>query len=390
MSRDLILVAISLFTWGTGEGMFYFFQPLYLQEFGADPVKIGGILGAVGLAMTLSFLPAGYLSDRFGRLPLIRIAWIIGMAATGLMALANSLPIFVAGMIIYGATSFVTVPLNSYTTAARGRMSVGRTITLVSSSFNLGFIIGPLLGGWLSARSGLQVNFQIAFFIFFFSSIFVFLIRPQPVEKISTDEKSGGIRSLITPRYVQFLILAFFITLGLYLPQPLTQNYMQNERGLNLVQIGQLISVRSTGVVALNLVLGQINARWGSLLAQGCVALFTLFILKGSSYPVYLVGYFLMGGYMTARLLIIAQARTLMQSSQMGRAYGLLETVTATALVLGAPLAGYIYKIDPEFIYSTSIILILFGVGANLVFSPIRRKDLKRFEEKERATWKTS
>ena len=51
MSRDLILVSISLFTWGIGEGMFYMFQPLYLQQWGASPVLIGALLGGMGAAM---------------------------------------------------------------------------------------------------------------------------------------------------------------------------------------------------------------------------------------------------------------------------------------------------------------------------------------------------
>jgi len=67
MSRDLILIAISMFTWGVGEGMFLYFQPIYLQQLGADPVRIGAILGGFGLMMTISHMPAGYLADRLGR-----------------------------------------------------------------------------------------------------------------------------------------------------------------------------------------------------------------------------------------------------------------------------------------------------------------------------------
>ena len=44
----------SMMVWGIGEGMFYIFQPLYLQQFGADPLMIGGILGGLGLAMTVA------------------------------------------------------------------------------------------------------------------------------------------------------------------------------------------------------------------------------------------------------------------------------------------------------------------------------------------------
>ena len=384
MNRNLILMALSLSTWGIGEGMFYFFQPLYLQELGADPLKIGGILGIVGLAMTLSYLPAGFLSDRIGRKPLIIAAWVIGTIATGFMALANSLPMLVIGMILYGTTSFVVVPLNSYTTTARGRWSVGRTITLISASFSLGYILGALLGGWLGAQSGLRANFRIASIVLIFSTLIIIFIQPQPVETPTTRGKWEGMLTLLSRSYVQYLALAFFITIGLYLPHPLTQNFLQNERGVNLFQVGQLISMRGAGIVILNLVLGQTNARFGLLLAQGCVALSTLFILHGKGFPYYLAGYFLLGGFITARGLIIAQARTLFHSSNMGVAYGMLETMTSLGMVLGPPLAGILYSLHPEWIYSTSLILITVGLAANLVLSPIKGKDIKTFEENER------
>lgn len=387
MSRDLILVALSLITWGLGEGMFYFFQPLYLEKLGADPIRIGGILGITGLAMMLSFLPAGMLSDRFGRRPLIHLAWIMGTISTLLMALAPSLPIFVAGMVIYGATGFVTVPLNSYTTAARGRWSVGRTITLISASFSFGTILGPLLGGWLGERYGLEMNFRIAAALFVLSTLIIFFIRPQPVHAATSTGQLAGVRALLNRRYVIYLILVFLIMFGLYLPQPLTPNFLQNQRGIDLLQIGQLLSARGIGVVLLNLALGQMNARFGLLFAQVCMALFSLLIWLGNGFPIYLVAYPLMGGYITARGLAIAQGRSLVQAANMGVGYGLLETVMSLAIVLGPPLAGYLYAIQPEWIYAVSVALILVGLVANWAFSPVRRADLQAFEEKERMEW---
>ena len=61
MYRDLILVALSILVWGIGEGMFLLFQPLYLEELGADPVMIGAIMGVIGLAMALGHLPLASL-----------------------------------------------------------------------------------------------------------------------------------------------------------------------------------------------------------------------------------------------------------------------------------------------------------------------------------------
>ena len=123
-------MAASLFTWGIGEGLFFYFQPIYLQKLGASPVGIGSILGAAGLIMAFTQLPAGYLADRFGRRRLIWISWVTGCIATLIMASANSLNIFIIGILMYAFTSFVMPPMNSYITHARGKWIGCRCVDL--------------------------------------------------------------------------------------------------------------------------------------------------------------------------------------------------------------------------------------------------------------------
>lgn len=376
MRRNLILVALSLVTWGIGEGMFFYFEPLYLQQLGANPVMIGSILGGVSIAMAVSYVPAGFLSDRFGRRPLLRIAWLIGMAATWIMALSHSLPIFVIGMTLYGFTSFVVVPLNSYITQARGKWSVGRTITIISACYSAGVILGPLIGGWIGSEYGLQRTFMIAAFIFMASTALIFFIESQPVEKGDGETAQAGWKELINRRYLQYLLIISIVIFTLYLPQPLSQNYLQNELGLNLSQIGRLISVRSLGIVFLNLTLGHLNARLGFLLAQVGVALFTFLMWRGVSMPWYLVGYFLLGSYQTARGLAVAQGRSLIKSAYMGVGYGLIETAMSGATVLAAPLAGVLYQINPIYTYSVGLVLIGFAILVTIFLSPIKTDDL--------------
>src|SRR6202142_2347629 len=107
MNRSLLFLGAALFTWGIGEAMFLLFQPIYLQQLGADPIQIGAILGGFGAIMTIAHIPAGYLSDRIGPRPLLLAAWVIGIVATLLMALAKNLTLFILGMGVYGFTSFV-------------------------------------------------------------------------------------------------------------------------------------------------------------------------------------------------------------------------------------------------------------------------------------------
>ena len=369
MSRDLILVAISMITWGVGEGMFLYFQPIYLQQLGADPLSIGTILGGFGLMMTISHVPAGYLADRLGRKPIMLAAWVMGVVATWIMALANGLTLFVAGLLLYGVTLFVISPLNSYITAARGRFSVGRAITLISASFNLGVVIGPWLGGQIGEQMGLRQTYYIAAWLFMASTIIIFLIRSQPVESASMAEAGNG--WMFNSRYLAYFAIVFLAMFATSLPQPLSPNFLQNQRALSLSQIGRLYSVSSIGVVALNLTLGQLPVRAGFLLGQVAVGLFAVLLWRGTGLPWYTLGYFMLGGYKTARSLAAAQMRELVHQAKMGLAYGLTETVSSTATMLSPPLAGYLYDRNPIWIYPLAVGLILVSMLIGLRFLPV-------------------
>ena len=92
MNRNFFFMALSLFTWGIGEGMFFNFQPIYLEQLGSNPQQIGMILGGFGFAMAITHIPAGYLADKLGRRPMLLAAWTIGLFATVMMAFARRWP----------------------------------------------------------------------------------------------------------------------------------------------------------------------------------------------------------------------------------------------------------------------------------------------------------
>jgi len=117
---------------------------------------------------------------------------------------------------------------------------------------------------------------------------------------------------------ISFLGLIFLAMFVMYLPQPLTPRFLQNERGLSLESIGLLGSVGNLGNTLLALALGQIAARSGFLLAQVSVAAFALLLWKGSGLGWYAMGYFLLGGFRSARSLIYAQVRPLIHPARWG------------------------------------------------------------------------
>lgn len=371
MIRELILLAVALFTWGVAESMFLFFQPIYLKELGADPIRIGVILGGFGLMMISSHIPAGYLADRVGRKPVMVSAWVMGLVTAWIMALANSLPVFIIGMFLYGLTMFVISPLNSYVTAARGKLSVGRAITLISASYNLGAVIGPLLGGRVGEQFGLRQNYIFAGILIMVSTLVVLFLRPQPVERVSHDDTSNGwLRTSPYWFYVGAIFLAAFAT---YLAQPLAPNFLAEQRSLSLEQIGLLYSVTSLGVVLLNLILGSFPARTGFLIGQAAVGIYALILWQAVSLPWYILGFLLLGGYKAARNLGIAQVRELVPQAKIGFAYGLTETVSGSATVLAPLLAGYLYTQQPTWIFALSAGLIGISLLVSARFSPAQQ-----------------
>lgn len=366
MSPDLVKLGLSLFLWGIGEGMFWFFQPLYLEQLGADPIAIGTILGGLAVSMTVAHIPAGYLADRFGRRPVIWAAWRVGMVAAWVMALAQTLPLFIAGLIAYGLTAFVMAPMNSYVTAARGKLSTARVITLTSTAYNLGAIIGPVTGGLIAERAGIRTIYFVAASLFVVSNIAVLFLRKQPTETALPEDENNRMR--FQWRYLGFMGIVFLAIFSTYLPQPLSSNFLQNERLLDYSDIGQLGSISSMGVVFFNLILGQLDARLGFLLGQMAVAAFAFLLWRGSNLVWFQIGYFLMGGYRTTRSLAMAQVRELIPSSVMGLAYGMTETVIALATIAAPVFAGYLYAAQPVRIYIGGFFFIIVSMVVSVLF----------------------
>jgi MFS family permease len=295
-------------------------------------------------------------------------AWVVGVLAALVMGFALTLPVFIVGMLLYGLTAFVTSPMNSYVTAARGKMSPVRAMTLVSAAYSLGAILGPISGGWIGARIGLRSVYLISAGVFVVSTVILFFLHPQPrdVHDPATPPESLWKNT----RFISFLGINFLAMFVMYLPQPLTPRFLQNERGLSLQSIGLLGSIGNLGNTLLALVLGQIVARSGFLLAQVSVAVFSLLLWKGTGLGWYALGYFLLGGFRSTRSLIYAQVRPLIHPAQMGLAYGVAETASALAVMLAPLLAGVLYTQDPGRVYWVSAGMIAVMMVVSGIFAP--------------------
>ncbi len=369
MNRNLVSIAIALFLWGVGEGMFFNFVPIRLEtDFLLSKQQVGFALGAFGFFMAVTHLPSGHLSDRIGRKPLLVAAWAIGMVSTLVMGLANALPLYLVGLFGYGLTAFVASPLNSYVTAARGDLEVGRALSVISSMFSFGMALGPVTGGWIAENYGMNTSYLVAFVVFVFSNLSLIFIQSQPLD---VHDPSAPPQNLLkNTRFVNFLMIYAFVVFALYIAQPLTPNFLKGIRELTLTETGWIFSAGALGNSVMMLLLSRFQPRRGFIVAQFMVILFAALIWQGAGLPIFMLGYFLLGGFRAARPMAMAQARELVHGSQMGISYGAMETVSSIIFIIAPPIAGFIFDRDPFMIYPLAIGLIIVSIFVSYFFAP--------------------
>ncbi len=379
MTRDTRLVAASLFFWGLGEGLYLYFQPIYMARLGANAVQIGSLLGLASAAMAASHLPAGYLADRLGRKQLLVVGWLGGAAAGTLMFLSPSLTGFSVGLVLYGLTGFILAPMNSYLTESRGEQTVERTLTSVSAVFNAGAVLAPLMGGLIGERLGLRAVYGFAAAAWWVSTALIALIQPQPVRPVEGRRRYSAL--LGNRGYLGFLGLMFFAFFAMYVGLPLAPNFLREVGGLSLQQIGVLGSLTSIGLIVGNWLLGKRHPRRGFVVAQALVGAHMILLWRGTGMPWYGLAFLGRSGFSLAHTLASAQIGRVVSPSEIGGAYGLSETGISTAMILAPVLAGVLYARQPALPFPISLGLTAIAIALSIRFAPRRDRHTEPIPE---------
>lgn len=241
-----------------------------------------------------------------------------------------------------------------------------RAITIPSSMFNIGMVVGPILGGLVADRWGIGQIYILSAGLFAVSTVVILFARKHSID-IHHDLASGRPNLIHNTRFIGLLGLIGLTTFALYLPQPLTPNFLQNEVHLPLRTIGQLGSIGSLGNALLVLGFGHLRAPVGFLTGTALVGIFSLLMWQGRSVGWFAIGYFFIGGFRLTRAMSIAYVRYAIRGAEAGLAFGLIETANGLAVILAPLLAGRLYATDPRSMYIVSLALITVLVVANLL-----------------------
>jgi len=354
-NRDIKLMTLAVFLWGAGDGLFFYIQPLYIEELGANPAQIGGLLSLMGLVTGLAFIPAGYLADRLPRKPLLLGGWVCGSVSMLICGLAQDWRGLIPGLVLYGLSAYCMPVVNAYLATAAGGHSLERVFTTTAAAYTAGMILSPAVGGMLADSVSMRAVYLAAAGVFALSMTAVLAIAPQRPD--SRQGPQSNLRLLLNGRFLGFVapvLLAFF---AMHLVFPLVPNYLADVRGWSTLQIGVLGSVAAVGTTLFSLLLGRVRGKRsrGLLLGQGLVWLSAGMVLWAPGLAGVALAFLLRGGAAACRALTLGEANR-------GLALGATSTTVVLSQVLAYATAGFLYALQPALPFLAALALIPAGI----------------------------
>lgn len=161
-SRDFLAVGlVTMGVFSVRAGVRQTLVPLQLnQVFGVEVAELGVLFTALGVIGMVLIWPAGWAADRIGRKILIVPTALLVSVGIGIVAFADTLPLFIVGLTISAVGSSITGPAPAaYVADLVSESQRGAAMGLYRTFGDLGVVISPVLSGL--AADAVSIPFAI-------------------------------------------------------------------------------------------------------------------------------------------------------------------------------------------------------------------------------------
>ncbi|MBN1923486.1 MAG: MFS transporter [Nanoarchaeota archaeon] len=355
LTKEVLTIALIMFTEIIGWSLILPFLPYYAQDLGATPLIVGLILSSFSIFQFISSPIIGKLSDRFGRKPLLIISQLSTLAGFLILGFANSVWMLFFSRIVDGLFGSNMTLSRAYLTDITEGKERGKTFGMLSAVFGFGFFIGPAVGGFLAT-----INYSIPAFaaagVVLLSIILTVIFLKETVKRkkgvklaledfFPIKDFLQGVRNKeLKELFTQF----FFYTVAFTLLTANLALIVGNQLGFGPDDVGLLLMIVGlTRVFFQLLALPKLLDRFaeavlaitGSLILAS--AMFSVFFMS-SRVGLYITMVLFSVGAGLAQPMIITSISNKAPKEERGKVMGVTDSLMSIGQIIGPLIGGFI------------------------------------------------
>lgn len=365
-----ILIILTVFIDVLGIGIIIPVLPFYVKSFGASAMTLTLLFTVFSFFSFFSAPFLGALSDKVGRKPVLTISLFSTSLGWIIFAMAPNIFWLFIGRIIDGlAAGNFPIAQNYLIDIAKNEKEKTTNLGLIGATFGVGLIIGPLLGGFLSAIS-LSLPFWCVGILALINTILVIIKLPETNKNKQKDKKieinpiKPIIRSLKNHDIRPGFLAWFLFGLALGSEQSIFSLYLTEQFNFSSVIVGFFMT--GTGIILIFNQAFALKHLWLKYFKEEHLAkwfMFTIAIglaLMGIKNMLILIAGVVIMSFCQSilRVVITSQISKKSESNKQGETLGTLNSIFSLAMIIGPILAGYLFNIKNNLTFFVSAIFL--------------------------------
>lgn len=356
--------------------------PFVAERLGAAPwlITFGGA-GVYALAQVIATPLWGRLSDSYGRRPVLMVSMLGAIVGYVMLGLAGSLFWLIVARVVSGLMSGNISAAFAYVADVTTPENRSKGLGMIGAAFGLGFMFGPMIGGFLGGQNPHTVNFMVPAFVSaglsltaFLGTLFLLKESLPPEKRRPWSGEGSGSHSPFAavsgkPVLVSVILAVLIVSTAGTLLQSIFPVWGHDILELSPRDVGMVffamgfvgVMVQGGLVGRLARHLGEKKVLYGSAVAQGAGFAAMALATGAASWPLTWLGsaLFAMGHASfntTASSLLTLEAAP----QERGAALGALQASSAIGRIIGPASSGAIYSaLGHASPYVTGLVLML-------------------------------